>query len=82
MFPPPTDNTNRQSFIRFDTLTNLRETTIPSFIIYILAVNSETLSEILYASMLQSFLKSFTKWLAFAALPPTPKQKTLPPFSC
>ena len=42
------------------------------------AVNSETLSVGAYASSPTSFLRSFTAWEALAALPPTPRTKSLP----
>ncbi len=48
---------------------------------FVRAVSSETLSVGAYVSIPQSFRKSLTVWLAFAALPPTPSTKTRPPRS-
>ena len=78
--PPPTDNIKIPSFLFSLLILSHSENEVFHPSSFILAENSETLSVGVYASISHIFLKSFTAWDAFPALPPTPKKKILPFF--
>ena len=80
LLPPPTDKTKIKS-LGFNLLIfNHSAKTVSHPSSLVLAVNSATLSVGVYASIPTIFLKSFTAWEQFAALPPTPRKNILPRF--